>query len=158
MSPLNRTRHAPARTQRGFTLLEVLVALVLLGIGVATAYTTISGSTRLDERMTGHAAAMVLAHSKLDEALASTDFELASEAKEDRYAGISFGYRVVLSPVELLDEAQKKVIANFPQQVQRVAIEVFWGPKDAPQTYTLTSYRIAPASGEAPGSSTRSPP
>lgn len=135
--------------ERGFTLLEVLVALVVLGAGVAAAYTAISASSRLDAKVTVQAAAVALARSKLQEALASPDVALARDLVEDSYAGVQFGYRLSLSPVELLTVAQKKLLPSFTQRLQRVEIEVFWGPKEDTQSYVLSSYRMAPELNDA---------
>ena len=55
--------HIQASSQRGFTLLEVLVAMALIGFGLAVAFTAVSGTARLDEKMSGHFAAMALAAS-----------------------------------------------------------------------------------------------
>ena len=75
-----------ASSQRGFTLLEVLVAMALIGFGLAVAFTAVSGTARLDEKMSGHFAAMALARSKLDETLASPKFAVANDLGEDRFA------------------------------------------------------------------------
>ena len=131
--------------QQGFTLLEVLVAMTLIGVGLAVAFTAVSGSARLDEKMAGHAAAMTLARSKLDEALANPAFVLANDSGEDRYAGTDFGYRIQLRPESVLQSEQQNQIHTFKQKLERIDIEVFWGPKSAQQSYTLTSYRIAPS-------------
>lgn len=147
---LQRHRLTPLRTptQRGFTLLEVLVAMTLIGFGLAVAFTAVSGTARTDEKMTAHAAAMVLARAKLDEALASPAFTLANDTGENYYAGTDFGYRVKLSPVLLLQPEQQQLIRTFKQKLERVEIEVFWGPKDAQQSYVLRSYRSASSEAE----------
>lgn len=145
-------------SQQGFTLLEVLVALVLLGIGVGMGYTAISGSTRLDGKMTAHTAAVALARAKLDEALANPLFALANEKKEDRYAGVDFGYRAVLAPLAVLEPDKKLLIPGFKSELQRIDIEVFWGSKDAPESYKLTSYRVAPPAPGAAGAAATTTP
>ena len=134
-----------ASSQRGFTLLEVLVAMALLGFGLAVAFTAVSGTARLDEKMSGHFAAMELARSKLDETLASPEFTVANDRGEDRFAGMDFGYRIQLRPVTLLTPEQQNQIRSFNTKLERIDIDVFWGPKDAQQVYSLSSYRIAPS-------------
>lgn len=129
--------------ERGFTLLEVLVAMTLVGLGLAVAFTAISSTARLDEKMTAHSAAMMLARAKLDEALANPDFDVAKDPEDERYAGTEFGYRIQLHPVELLSRNQQDSIRSFQQKLERIDIEVFWGAKGAKQSYTLSSYRIA---------------
>lgn len=144
MLPRNNVATRPADLQQGFTLLEVLVAMALIGLGLAVAFTAISGTVHLDGKMAAHQAAMNLARSKLEEALAHPDFKLAQDEGEDHYAGINFGYRVVLRPMEWLSPAQRQRIPAFQQKLERIEIEVFWGPDNAKQSYTLSSYRIAP--------------
>ncbi len=148
-------------TQRGFTLLEVLVAMVLIGFGLAIAFTAISGTARLDDKITGHTAAMALAQAKLDEALASPTFSVADDAVDQGYAGTDFGYRIHLRPFDVLTRAQQERIPNFRQKLEEVEVEVFWGPKGSQQVYRLSSYRLAPpppgeraGGGAAPTSST----
>jgi prepilin-type N-terminal cleavage/methylation domain-containing protein len=130
--------------QQGFTLLEVLVAMVLLGSGLAIAFTAISGSTRLEAKSTAHAAAMALAQAKLDEVLNHPDYVLAADAGEERFAGIDLGYRIQVRPVPLLEPAQQAALTEFKSVLHSVEIEVFWGPKAAPQSYRLATYRLDP--------------
>lgn len=127
--------------------------MTLIGLGLAVTFTAVSGSARLDEKMTGHAAAMILARSKLDEALANPAFVLANDSGEDHYAGTDFGYRIQLRPEPVLQSEQIAQIRTFKQKLERIDIDVFWGPKNAQQSYTLTSYRIAPSETSAPLSS-----
>lgn len=134
-------------------MLEVLVAMTLIGLGLAVAFTAISGSARLDDKMAGHAAAMTLARAKLDEALANPGFVLANDSGEDHYAGTDFGYRIQLRPVPVLQSEQQNQIRTFKQKLERIDIDVFWGPKNAQQSYTLSSYRIAPPETISPSPS-----
>lgn len=128
---------------RGFTLLEVLVAIVLVGTGIAAGFTAMSGNTRMEEKMAAQDAAAILARAKLDEAMSSPDFVIAKELSEDRYAGTDFGYRLQLQQIPILTAAQQERIPSFKRQLERISIEVFWGPKEAKQSYTLSNYRIA---------------
>lgn len=137
--PNTALRRRSAAGERGFTLLEVLVALALLGVGMAVVYTAISGSSRLYRTTAAHSAAMLLARAKLDEALATQDFSLAKEIEPLDFAGVSFGYRLTVTPVQLLGLEKAKIL-NMPRQLQRVSIEVFWGEKENPNSYILTGY------------------
>lgn len=137
-------RPRPLQQQHGFTLLEVLVAMVLIGFGLAIAFTAISGTARLDDKINGHTAAMALAQAKLDEALASPTFAVADDAVDQGYAGTDFGYRIHLRPFEALTRAQQERIPAFRQKLEEVEVEVFWGPKGNQQVYRLNSYRLAP--------------
>lgn len=57
-----------ASDELGFTLLEVLVAFVVLAIGLATVSTGIVLAVRSDERVKSMDAALLIAQSRLDEA------------------------------------------------------------------------------------------
>ena len=149
MPPRHNAGLRPAHLHQGFTLLEVLVAMTLIGLGLAVAFTAISGTAHLDGKMAAHQAAMTLARSKLNEALAHPDFKLAPDAGEDHYAGMDFGYRIALRPMEWLTPAQRERIPAFQQKLERIEIEVFWGPENAKQSYTLSSFRIAPPNASA---------
>ena len=140
----SRRQCVNAFKQRGFTLLEVLVAMTLIGFGLAVAFTAVSGTARMDEKMTDHSAAMALARSKLDEALANSQFVLANDYGEDHYSGTDFGYRIQLRPVPILSPEQHVRIRTFKRKLEKIDIEVFWGSKDARQSYTLSSYRVSP--------------
>lgn len=129
--------------------------MALVGIGLALAFTAISGVSRLESGLTSHHAAMALARSKLDEVLAHPDFKLASDPGEEQYAGVDFGYRLVQRPVELLNPAQRARIPSFEHQLERIEIEVFWGPDNAKQSYVLSSYRMVSANTPPPSSAAR---
>ncbi len=123
--------------------------MVLLGAGLAVAFTAISGSTRLEAKASAHAAAMALAQAKLDEVLSHPDYLLAADVGEERFAGIDLGYRIQVRPVPLLEPAQQALLTEFKSVLHSVEIEVFWGPKAAPQSYRLSTYRLDPPKASA---------
>lgn len=136
--PKSRDRHS------GFTLLEVLIALVLIGSGMAIAYTAISGSLKLREKTTSHTAAMILARSKLDEILSSSDFSLAEDQGVLNYGGVEYGFRARARPVVLLTSTQQDRIRSFNLPFEEISVEVFWGATKSKQSYALKSFRLDP--------------
>ena len=130
------------RRQAGFTLLEVVVAMAIVGTGIAMALTAVSGSARLESKMAEQQAAMDLARAKLDEILQNADgFALAGDDGDIHFAGTDFGYRVQSRTIPLLPTAQLSRLPPWVGQAEEVSIEVFWGPTDAKQNYRLATYR-----------------
>lgn len=156
------------RGQRGFTLLEVLVAMALIGVGFSAAFVAISGSRRLSEKSVTHDSARILARAKLDEVLHSKDNLLTDDGKEDRYGNQLYGYQIKVRPVNLpLPDGVDK--AALPVVLEDVSIDVFWGPSGSQQSYRLSTMRLsqktvpqtstpAPAPSPTPAGSLRPPP
>jgi prepilin-type N-terminal cleavage/methylation domain-containing protein len=130
-------------SERGFTLLEVLVAVTITGAGLAMAWAGIAGALRLMERSTQHEAARVLAQGKMDEILATGLNQLADDTGELEYAGQRYGYRVRLSPADVLPQA---VASKVPLGLvlEAVQVEVFWGEQSQAHNLTLHSFRQRP--------------
>ena len=128
--------------QRGFTLLEVVIAMVLVGTGIALALTAVSSGTKLEAKMAEQEAAIRLARAKLDEALQQpTQLALAADDGEQHFAGTEFGYRLQARKMPLLGEALQARLGAQAGWMEEVSIEVFWGPKNQQQSYRLVTYR-----------------
>lgn len=134
------------RKQSGFTLLEVLVAMTLIGIGFSAAFVAISGTRRLSEKSLAHESARILARAKLDEILSSKVNALTDDSKEDRYAGQLYGYQIKVRPVDLLlpDGLNKNAL---PFVLEDVSVDVYWGPKGEQQSYQLSTMRLSSKQG-----------
>lgn len=133
---------ALVRKQSGFTLLEVLVAMALIGIGFSAAFVAISGTRRLSEKSLAHESARILARAKLDEILSSKVNVLTDDRKEDRYAGQLYGYQIKVRPVDvpLPDGFDKNAL---PFLLEDVSIDVYWGPMGEQQSYQLSTMRLS---------------
>lgn len=82
-----------ARSQRGFTLLEVLVALAVMGIGLLVLLGLVSGTLRLERAAHDYTRALAVAQARLD--------ELGLEEAPRSRVGEAEGFRwwVMASPV-----------------------------------------------------------
>lgn len=139
----------PLQPQRGFTLLEVLVAMALIGVGFASTFVAMSGSRRLTERALAHDAARVLAQARLDEMLQSPTDQLSDDGREERYLGQDFGYRINVEPVDLGLRMPAPAQA-LPFQLDQIRVEVFWGPQGQQRSLLLKTMRMRPrTSGSA---------
>ena len=125
------------RRDQGFTLLEVLVALVILSTTVVATLQLFGGGLRLARAAGDHADAALLASAKL------TDLE-AGPLKEGTEEGTEGPYRwtrrVALAPSLL------PVAPDSPEAVSirlaRVNVEVRWGRGRRFELSTLRAWRI----------------
>ena len=123
--------------QKGFTLLEVMVALAILGLAVVTLIQLASQGLRLVKLAGEHQEAVLLADRVAREADASR------EGVENGQSGaFNWERRVALAPVP--DELA--LAANSPAQLFQVTVAVRWGQNRAVELATL---RNAPASVRA---------
>lgn len=127
--------------QRGFTLLEVLVAMAIIGIGFSTAFVTISGANKLTESSLSYGVAARLARAKLDEVLATKSHLLTDEGGDERYNGQLYSFKITIRPVDLEwpdgVDSKKSAIS-----LEELAIDVFWGDLKSPKTYRLSTMRL----------------
>jgi len=133
--------------QSGFTLLEVVVAMMLVGIGFALALSAMSGSIRLSQRALEYDNAMLLAHSKLEEVLASPNYEVIEETPMDApdvYGGTAYSYRIEINPVPILSREERKILRN-EMTLNEIHVVVHWGGSEdsISRAYELTAYRLS---------------
>src|ERR1700722_6070943 len=91
--------------RRGFTLIEVLVATLVMAIAVAGLMGAISTSLRNAARLTGHDRAVLLAHQKMDELQIATGLEKGVPFQgtwgPEVTGGEEMGWRARLTPFEI---------------------------------------------------------
>jgi general secretion pathway protein I len=141
-----RSTRVPARSrnQRGFTLLEVLVATLIMGIAVASVFGALSTSTRIATRLTDYDRATLLAKSKMDELLADQTIprKVPIEGAFDpaRSGGATAGWRALVTPFETAPGA-----GPGRWVLDRIELQIWWftGPTQAPtrHEFTLEGYR-----------------
>jgi general secretion pathway protein I len=114
-SPLNRCSGLPL--SRGFSLLEVMVALAILGIAVVAIFQLFSMHLRSTQKAEDYTKAIFYARSMMDEAFIFVDpsNESASEEFEKRYAA--------RRDVSLTSESEDGAV-----KVYEIAVTVTWPP------------------------------
>lgn len=128
---------AGARPQSGFTLLEVVVAVAILGLALAATFEVFTTGFRQSRVSGDRAAALIHAESLL----AALDAEGlpepgASEGRiDDRYR-----WRMFVTPLDPPAED-----ANPRVGVYRVEVVVSWGDEDRPRSVHLATLRLGPA-------------
>jgi general secretion pathway protein I len=129
--------------QRGFTLLEVMVATVIMGIAVVGLLAGISTSLRNAARLTDYDRAVILGRAKMDAMLADSHLPtmtpLEGPFDPALMGGAEAGWRARLA----IFEAQRGVAPGMPI-LERVELEIWWMAGPNRRTYTLEAFRRRP--------------
>jgi general secretion pathway protein I len=128
----------PRARDGGFTLLEVLVALVVLSTTVVAALQLFGGGLRLARTAGDHTEAALLASAKL----ADLEPGALTEGQIDGTDGpYRWTRRVTLDPALLPVEADSPETLRI--RLARVSVEVRWGQGRRFELVTLRVWRIA---------------
>ena len=128
--------------QRGFTLLEVLVATLIMGIAVSGLMSALSTSMRSAARLTDYDRAALLGRQKMDELLLATKLPKGSVIEgtwgPEVTGDLQAGWRARLTPFETTPKAGPGTLF-----LERVELEIWWTTGDQRRTFTLEGFRRA---------------
>jgi general secretion pathway protein I len=124
----------------GFTLLEVLVATVILAVAISGLMSALAGSLRVAGRLTDYDRAAMLARRKMEEIIADKRAPrfVVLEGPYDpaQTNGAPSGWKVRISPFEMPPNP-----GPGTPIVDRVEVQVWWMNGDAPRTFTVEGFR-----------------
>jgi general secretion pathway protein I len=128
------------KQNRGFTLLEVLVATAIMGVAVAGLLNTISGAAHNAARLTQYDRAVLLAHAKMDELLAEPKLQrnvpMAGEFDGVRTGGVPCSWRAEIQPFETVPGAGPGYWV-----VDRIELEIDWVDGAVKHSFSLEGFR-----------------
>jgi general secretion pathway protein I len=126
--------------RRGFTLLEVLVATVIMAVAVSGVMSSLSGSMSVAGRLTDYDRAAMLARRKMDEILVDKRvpryvmFEGLFDPAQTN--GAPSGWRARIAPFEMPpNPTPGKPI------VDRVEVQVWWTSGQTQRTFNVEGFR-----------------
>lgn len=133
---MNDFRHS-AKVQRGFSLLEVLVAFAILALAVATILSLFASGLRNTAVAAEYARALTLAESHLASFQGSNATQLESGISEGIFEGFSWQSRV--SPYEEggLDAGRTRLY--------RIDLQVNWGEGNRRRSVQLSTLTLGQA-------------
>jgi general secretion pathway protein I len=128
--------------RRGFTLLEVLVATVILAIAVTGLMSALAGSLRNASRLTDYDRAAMLARRKMDELLEDKKLPKFTfiEGRWDPVltGGRESGWRARIQPWEMMPTPSAGTLA-----LDRIELEVWWLEGDNRKSFNVEGFRRA---------------
>lgn len=128
------------KQQRGFTLLEALVATMIMGVAIAGILDALTASSRNAGRLTQADRAVVLARAKMDELLVN-DTLPRNAFVEGLFPGteagaINTGWRARVTPLEAAPGA-----LDLNWVIDRVELEIWWMDGATRRSFSLEGYR-----------------
>jgi general secretion pathway protein I len=136
-------RRRRARSQAGFTLLEIAVALAILGIGVVTCINVFSGSLKLQDRATRQSRAVLHARATMDALLFQPEIV---DHSEERTTADGFVTHILVRHATTEEGApEPSDLDEAPEVTLRyVQVDVVWQDGIGQKNYTVSSLRTAP--------------
>ena len=137
-------RHRGRRnSSAGFTLIEVVVAITILGLSYSAMLGAFSGSLKLLRQASEYQNALLLARSKLDETALDTSLDIADQEAEEKYGGVTYSYKIEIRDIPVVEEALQESV-KMPVKLEEIAVEVYWGKVGKEKSYKLVAYKLSP--------------
>jgi general secretion pathway protein I len=128
------------RNQRGFTLLEVLVATALMGIAVAGVLSGLTAASRNTSRLTQYDRATILARQVMDQLLEddtlSRKIPVEGRFPPAQSGGVDAGWRASVSPFEGTQD-----VSVGSAVLDQIRLEVWWMDGPTRRSFSLDGYR-----------------
>jgi prepilin-type N-terminal cleavage/methylation domain-containing protein len=130
----------PRRTA-GFTLLEVAVALAVLGAGIVTCLQIFGGSLRLEDRASRQSRAVLHARAAMDALLFQPEI---TDHVEDRTTAEGFQTHILVRHATPEEGGREDLEFVSDLGLRYLQVDVTWQDGAGAKTYTLRSIRVAP--------------
>lgn len=135
-----RRPHNNPTAQRGFTLLEIVVAFVIFGLIFATVLKILSGSLRNTQRSAEYTQAALWAQSRMDTVGIDPPLE---DGSYDGEFDDNYRWELDISPYEFNDDSGFNP-DEFPVDLFYVELRVYWGGEQPRQARFRTLRTAVP--------------
>ncbi len=130
-----KNRKASSSGVGGFTLLETLVALVVLAITLSVVMELFSGGLRSARLSKDYTRAALYGREKMEEILSAKSLE---EGKSEGDLKEGFRWKAVVSRLEPPEEEAEKT----PFHIYRVRLSILWGDQGKEKSFDLSTMKI----------------
>jgi len=122
----------------GFTLIEVVIALAILGIALTVIFELFSGGLRLGRVSKEYVMAMNYASMKMEECTTKSDVQEGTEEGEfdDHYRWQTFVKKLDLLPIE-----EKGIDFKPPIELMQIKVNVLWKSGTKERSTAIESYK-----------------
>ncbi len=135
--PNPRGARACKRLDRGFTLLEVIVALAILSIGVTAILELFSGGLRLGRVSQEYTRAMNFASLKMEEIATQNTVE---EGEDEGEFDDTFRWKVGVEKVDILP-GDKGTEFKPPAELYHIRVSILWKSGAKEKSASLETYK-----------------
>jgi general secretion pathway protein I len=136
-------RGGPRQDPAGFTLLEVAVALAILGVGVVTVLELFSAALRMETAAGVRARAVTYAVALLDQTVARPDMK--PESDQGQYDDGFRWERTIREAPELTDSTDDELQFQSAVTMYEIEVSVLWPQTESREgVYTLRTLRAGP--------------
>ncbi len=125
--------------KKGFTLIEIVVSLAIIGVGLLGIIELFSGGLRTERIAAEYSKAVEYAHLKMEEIALTPSFQ---EGKEEGQFNEQFRWEVSRQKVDLLPEEVLSKIKP-PANLMEVRVKVFWKSGLKEKSISMESYFVA---------------
>ena len=126
--------------QAGFTLLEALVATMIMGVAVAGILNALAASSRNVVRLTQADRAVLLARTKMDELLVNDGLPrrtfLDGQFSPAEAGAMPAGWRARVTPIEA-----NPGLVDLNWVIDRIELEIWWMDGATRRSFALEGYR-----------------
>jgi prepilin-type N-terminal cleavage/methylation domain-containing protein len=135
-----------ARRRRGFTLIEIAVALGILGVGMVACMQIFGGALRLEDRSAREARVALYARALMDELLTRAPDALKDGEFTGEPTAEGFQARTRIRDAGAEEGIEKREL-DFESDIvlKYLEVEVGWSEGGSPKTYLVRSMRRAVA-------------
>jgi len=123
------------RSDNGFTLMEVMVAMAILGIAVTVIIELFSGGLRLARKSEDYSRAVFYGRQLLEELCLKKEFSTLEE--EGKFEG-DYTWRYEIKPELLVEEDRED---TFPVELYNIKVLVFWPSGDKQKTLNFETFK-----------------